>query len=572
MAWNGIQMPGPGSVSDSMQSLGDRLMQMAQLKAQQDQHAQRMLMDKEYRDAQIAQANRQLAIQEEAQKRLQAEMQVNAFAKLRQVTDPNMRAAMIQAAGGQIHGMADSYGQAPSQNFGGAGGTTYSAQDLEDIGQMGEAYQATQPRSPSQPITMGQQPGPGAPSTSQMPPGGGGPMGLDAARRLIASGRHMDPVGGGPGGLDAARRLIGSQQPQVDPLEALMTSAGSGQPPTTEVRHPLLAAAEKAREAQNNNPLMAAVNRGTTRGPLLGKSIDFTMGGQRMTLDPAREQEVQAGERERLAGQTEGAFAGDQKYARLGAGLARMGVDEDTIAKTITSMMERDQAMDLADRRMTQSEALRREGWDEAMKRALASRNTYTTPQKLDDARADEASARAAVKDIFNQFKFGEVQAQNRKFNDMAAQIAQPNAALDAATAGTWVKQAQGGTGVISDSDMEAFWNRIGGVTTRTSQWVENVLTGRIEPEKRAVVADAVKWLASRAGENLRTVKDAVDTQFSESPTLGPFREQMLRTYFPEERARPRAAAPSGRGGARGKGTPARDRAYYMGQLNGGEK
>ncbi len=163
----------------------------------------------------------------------------------------------------------------------------------------------------------------------------------------------------------------------------------------------------------------------------------------------------------------------------------------------------------------------------------------------------EEGAARQLAKDVLSNYGFREVQANNRKFNDMAATVStDPNAALDAVTAGSFVKMAQGGTGVISDSDMEAFWNRIGGVEDRSGQWVSNVLSGKITPEKREKVAEAVKWLGARAGQNLGDIQGAMDYAFKSSKNLSGFGDQMTGTYFSGARK------PAAAGGGQATGGP----------------
>ncbi len=170
-------------------------------------------------------------------------------------------------------------------------------------------------------------------------------------------------------------------------------------------------------------------------------------------------------------------------------------------------------------------------------------------------AMAEEGGARQLAKDVLASYGFKEVQAQNRKFNDMASELgASPNAALDAVIAGTFVKQAQGGTGVISDSDMEAFWNRIGGVSDKSSQWVSNVLSGKIDPDKRAKVAEAVQWLAKQNGANLGVIQGAMTHAFANSKNYSAYGDQMVGTYFPGARkAKPDAAGSGAAPAAGGK-------------------
>ena len=155
------------------------------------------------------------------------------------------------------------------------------------------------------------------------------------------------------------------------------------------------------------------------------------------------------------------------------------------------------------------------------------------------------AAARQIVKDTFANTGFKEEQAKHRKFNDMASMLSQKNPAADSVAAGSFVKMAQGGTGVISDNDMEQFWNRIGGVKDRSAQWVENVLSGTIVDPKRQKVSEAVQWLAGQAQTNLSGIKEALrfNLQNSEVPEAT---DRMIGTYFPEERQKIIDAGKSG--------------------------
>lgn len=143
-----------------------------------------------------------------------------------------------------------------------------------------------------------------------------------------------------------------------------------------------------------------------------------------------------------------------------------------------------------------------------------------------------ETAARTATKEVLGQFGFKGELAQFHKFNQMGDQFTQKNAALDAAVAGSWVKQAQGGSGVISDADMEAFWNRIGSFAERTGEWISKALSGESSPEIRAKVTDAVKWLAAQNQARLGEAQEALSYHLKSSPSLSGFHDQMVGTYF----------------------------------------
>lgn len=176
--------------------------------------------------------------------------------------------------------------------------------------------------------------------------------------------------------------------------------------------------------------------------------------------------------------------------------------------------------------------------------RERAARAAAKKDKKPGEARAETkldlqitAAGRMLAKDIAGAYSYRESQVQNHKFNQMAGALsASPNAALDSVTAGSFVKMAQGGSGVISDQDMEVFWKRIGGVPDRSWQWVENVISGKIQPEKRAEVLEAVQWLAGSAKGKLDEVRDAMEFQFMQDPVLKDRADQFVGAYFGDAR------------------------------------
>jgi hypothetical protein len=199
----------------------------------------------------------------------------------------------------------------------------------------------------------------------------------------------------------------------------------------------------------------------------------------------------------------------------------RMQSDDERAARDETARLQREQS-DTNNRRIAA---------------AMGSRVTHDDPFKQRTAdRGDETSLDTVTKNVFGQLGFKEQQVANRKFNDMAATASKGNAGLDAVTAGSFVKMAQGGTGVISDSDMEQFWNRIGGVKERSAQWVENVVSGKIATDKRTIVIQAVKELAARAKSNLDGIKDAVKYRL-ENSAFADRAPDVIGTYFPGERS-----------------------------------
>lgn len=162
-----------------------------------------------------------------------------------------------------------------------------------------------------------------------------------------------------------------------------------------------------------------------------------------------------------------------------------------------------------------------------------------------------ETATDGIVQKVLMNTGYKEAAVQNRKFNDMAATIAgaKDNAALSAATAGQWVKQAQGGSGVISDSDMNIFWDRIGGKLSpvQFDQLINNYTSGKLAPGKHAIVSDAIRSLAGQAQSNLDAIAGQIKTRLEPIGAAVPQVTDRIpvyqETYIPGYRARKATAA-----------------------------
>lgn len=151
---------------------------------------------------------------------------------------------------------------------------------------------------------------------------------------------------------------------------------------------------------------------------------------------------------------------------------------------------------------------------------------------------------------------FKELNTQAVKFSDMAATIAgaQDSGALSAIASGQFVKMAQGGTGVISDSDMKVFWERIGGLGVRGEQAFRNAMDGKMGPEKQAEVASAVKELEGKARGNVNSIGSSIEATLRGLPGGEERIPRFLQTYVPEyKRTAPEAGVPKSDPGRRAK-------------------
>ena len=161
---------------------------------------------------------------------------------------------------------------------------------------------------------------------------------------------------------------------------------------------------------------------------------------------------------------------------------------------------------------------------------ARASQAAQRGDRRLD--LSEEAAARAYAKDILGGLGYKEELGKMRKFSEIASTMTHGNAALDAAAAGTFVKVAQGGTGVISDSDMNQFWHRLGGMGVRGEEGIQAALSGKMGDQKRKIVGDAVKELAGTAQANISQIRGQFRDAYAQSPNLSKYGKQMEAAYF----------------------------------------
>lgn len=156
------------------------------------------------------------------------------------------------------------------------------------------------------------------------------------------------------------------------------------------------------------------------------------------------------------------------------------------------------------------------------------------------------------LRPVFQNMGYKDIVATDRKWSDIANQIsgAKDNAALKAIGAGSFVKLAQGGTGVISDADMEFFWNKIGGLGMRAEEAFASYTNGKLSPDKEKVVSEALKFLSNKAKERVNTFGKLIELKLA-NVEGGPERTDMyLELYAPgykaskDGAAKPEAQAP----------------------------
>jgi hypothetical protein len=381
---------------------------------------------------------------------------------------------------------------------------------------------------------------------------------FDAQQSLIAQKRRDEGIDAVTKALDAgrpdlARQLggnyginVGTQLgPQHGEGDTLMAPSMTRQVPQEPVMGPVQPEGMEGRDefVDSQKPTRTEM---VPQAPMAVKprAQSYTIDGIGYDQEEGRQaRQIQLAEE---AGRQRRAYAGfGPRYADMAAGVAAGG--DPNIAKVVSSAIEHDTAREVRaekeEQRAFQSiqNDLNRQQSDvnnQRMSAAVGAGKGVGIQLKAEQGdRQEEAGLDGVVNKVFQNLGFKEIQAQNRKFNDMAAGLTKKNAALDAKTAGSWVKEAQGGTGVISDADMRQFWDRVGGWGIRTQEAVEGALSGQLGADKRRIVAEAVRELAARAQTNLQTVKESVRRRL-ETSAYAHRLDDAMATYFPEERSK----------------------------------
>lgn len=357
--------------------------------------------------------------------------------------------------------------------------------------------------------------------------------------------------------------------PPAGPVDAI-SSPTTGSPETLDAL--MQRAAPPAQQAPTNPYVKAAQADQAKQKQLTQRFLRGNFNGQEWTLDPEaarRQQQEQADDAfYRASGSgTDMADIIREQYPAMRA--AAMAAGEPLDPKVMMQNFQADARMRAQERAAADRYQQQLAAEDRRDER-FYEHNAVTSGQAMDRTKliagtrgamveqgekriglSEEAAAREAVNKVFTNLGFRENQVANRKFNDMAAQLSQnPNAAKDAVVAGSFVKLAQGGTGVISDSDMNVFWNRLGGLGVRTLDELQGVIDGRISHPKRELVLQAVRDLAGTAQGHLNEIQKSLEYQFDASPNLSPYKDQMVGTYFMGHRKRVQNRAASGKGGA----------------------
>jgi hypothetical protein len=95
---------------------------------------------------------------------------------------------------------------------------------------------------------------------------------------------------------------------------------------------------------------------------------------------------------------------------------------------------------------------------------------------------------------------------QAKKLSGAATEIANGNWALTGQLAGMFSKASQGGTGVLTDKDLDIFWNKLGGLKERTVAGLYKWYTGEPTPEKLAKIKEALVFAEGAARAHIADI------------------------------------------------------------------
>lgn len=389
------------------------------------------------------------------------------------------------------------------------------------LGRYGATLEEVEQKAAAAGLTAG---GQGAATPTQAPPAA--PTVPDA------------PDGGWFGGAERARAMGGQAAQPIEP------------PPQMDAQAQAPAAAPPAQPQPTGNPIMDARQ---TQQARRNQVLRARFGGQEFTIDPeagraAREQRFD----QVFASVEDPEIQGMYRQIRPMIMAAREEIDPGKLYNYFHDRMMTARAA-VADKAREEARLAAEAKRDERQEKQLQQSNTNSErslqgmlalaagrSRQADqgDQRielATETAAQTATREVLGQFGFRATQEKFQKFNQMAEQFSQKNAALDAATAGSWVKEAQGGSGVISDADMNAFWDRIGSAAERTGEWIAKILSGKSSDPIRQKVVEAVRWLANYNRDKLKNARSALEFRL-DSPNLRPYKDTMVGTFFPETR------------------------------------
>lgn len=329
--------------------------------------------------------------------------------------------------------------------------------------------------------------------------------------------------------------------------------------------------------APHNQDIALSSGEGQIPGRLLGKRMEYTLGGQNFVNDPREQYLADKAKRDEFITNLDKNFESSDDeisksvYSQLRPFLVNGTLDVNDAVKAIgqekslIAAENRDAARKESEDRRFQAkldaQQNAREEWDRRIGILEAGRNYRAGMTPTIKANKEQASTinvsnqywEAADK-VWKDLGGAANWKDQSKVNEMLSNItgATDNAALASLVAGSFTKYAQGGTGVISDADLKYFWQKIGGLGLRAEQLLADYSSGNLAPDKKRILADAMKGLVSASQRTEARIGTAVENRLHAMPGGDAYIEQYLKTKTPSYYQ----TWVKNQGGVRGGGAP----------------
>lgn len=280
-----------------------------------------------------------------------------------------------------------------------------------------------------------------------------------------------------------------------------------------------------------------------TPGNLLGYRLRANIGGQDVVLhDPLQERKLRDAERSKNAGLLRDAVGGDEKYAKMIAGVVAAGVDPKVAATMVSAMMEKDQAdatrRDQGDLQRQQSDVNNRR-MAAAISAGAGTRANIGADQA---AAAGNSQLEQATKEWMSSVNWKAAQAATRRIRlaNAGAQATGPDANMVRRQA---VEELMGIArgGVATEAEGHRLLENMAGLLGMPAEALAK-FDGSFTDAQMANIIRAGKITQEEADRAIESAGKSYKTKFSapQYANMGPavnanFRSMMQGAYVPED-------------------------------------
>lgn len=362
---------------------------------------------------------------------------------------------------------------------------------------------------------------------------------LSEAEAFASTTQVVDPRTGQMGGLKFDR----GEGPAPQEYQGYEMRAPSEAPKPSMVGKlqlsPEVAAMMPPEQGQPARPKLASVNEAYPRRK---PSISTPWGGT-VEFDPEEGRVAKEQEAQKRAGEYRQRATREVDPMMAQAWLRAADREESQMSGRETAQLQRIESQAIGQNFKQGEGAKYNTTREDKLKIGMRPRGAGGSPLKTEKAQADldnkeiglEGKYDGVVQKVLNNLNYKQINTQAVKLGDIASSIAMSdtNPAAAAAGKGSFVKMAQGGTGVVSDQDMEVFWNRIGGLGMRARDAWQGFVDGTLPPEKKSAVQSALTEMENHARSNLNNIGKAIETGLPSYPGGAERVGRYLQMYAP---------------------------------------